>query len=71
MSGENSVSSIVTSLGGGTGIDIRKLAEDLTNAERIPKEERLEALRDQTTAEVSAYAVLKYNVDELITKFRR
>lgn len=70
MSGENSVSSIVGSLGGGTGIDIRKLAEDLTNAERIPAEERLEALKDQTTAEVSAYAVLKYNVDELITKFQ-
>lgn len=70
MSGENSVSSIVTSLGSGTGIDIRKLAEDLTNAERIPAEERLESLKDQTTAKVSAYAVLKYNVEELLTKFQ-
>ena len=31
---ENSISSVVASLSGGAGIDIRKLAEDLTNVER-------------------------------------
>lgn len=69
MPGENSISSAVASLTGGSGIDIRKLAEDLTNVERNPAEERLNALKDQESAEISAYAVLKFNVEELITRF--
>ena len=69
MSGENSISSTVASLTGGSGIDIRKLAEDLTDVERKPAEERLTKLRDQESAQISAYAVLKFNVEELITRF--
>lgn len=69
MSGENSISSAVASLTGGSGIDIRKLAEDLTDVERKPAEERLTKLRDQESAQISAYAVLKFNVEELITRF--
>lgn len=69
MTGENSISSVVASLSGGAGIDIRKLAEDLTNVERIPVEERLNRLKDQESAQISAYAVLKYNVEELISRF--
>ncbi|HCL71448.1 MAG TPA: hypothetical protein DIC58_01300 [Gammaproteobacteria bacterium] len=69
MTGENSISSVVASLSGGAGIDIRKLAEDLTNVERIPVEERLNRSKDQESAQISAYAVLKYNVEELISRF--
>tara|TARA_A100001015_G_scaffold303582_1_gene393445 strand:- start:1406 stop:2872 length:1467 start_codon:yes stop_codon:yes gene_type:complete len=69
VSGENSISSTVASLTGGSGIDIRKLAEDLTDVERKPAEERLTNLRDQESAQISAYAVLKFNVEELITRF--
>lgn len=69
MSGENSISSTIASLTGGSGIDIRKLAEDLTDVERKPAEERLTKLRDQESAQISAYAVLKFNVEELITRF--
>ena len=69
MTGENSISSVVASLSGGAGIDIRKLAEDLTNVERIPVEERLNRSKDQVSAQISAYAVLKYNVEELISRF--
>jgi flagellar hook-associated protein 2 len=69
MTGENSISSVVASLSGGAGIDIRKLAEDLTNVERLPLEERLNRSIDQESAQISAYSVLKYNVEELISKF--
>ena len=68
MSGENSISSVVASLSGGAGIDIRKLAEDLTNVERAPLEDRLTASRDREATQISAYAVLKYNIEELISK---
>jgi len=69
MTGENSISSVVASLSGGAGIDIRKLAEDLTNVERLPVEERLNRSIDQESAQISAYSVLKYNVEELISRF--
>ena len=62
MTGESVVSSVMSSLGTGSGVDIRKLAEDLTSVEREPAEQRLNTLKEQETAQISAYAVLKYNV---------
>ena len=68
MAGQNAVSSVMATLGTGSGIDIQKLAEDLTNVERAPAEERLNSRIEQETAQLSAYSVLKFNVEELISK---
>lgn len=68
MAGESAVSSVMTTLGTGSGIDIKKLAEDLTNVERVPAEERLNSRIEQETAQLSAYSVLKFNVEDLISK---
>ena len=68
MAGQNAVSSVMATLGTGSGIDIQKLAEDLTNVERVPAEERLNSRIEQETAQLSAYSVLKFNVEELISK---
>ena len=65
MSSENSISSVVANLSGGAGVDIRKLAQDLTDVERAPVENRLNTRRDREAAQITAYAVLKYNVEEL------
>ena len=65
MSSEGSISSVVAGLSGGAGIDIRKLAQDLTDVERAPVEDRLNARKDREAAQITAYSVLKYNVDEL------
>lgn len=70
MSAESSISSVMATLGGGSGVDIRKLAEDLTNAERAPLESRINRSKEQKSAEISAYSVLKYDVENLISKFR-
>ena len=70
MSGENAISAVMATLGGGAGVDIRKLSEDLTNAERAPLESRLNRSKEQTSAEISAYSALKYDVENLISKFR-
>lgn len=70
MSAESSISSIMATLGGGAGVDIRKLAEDLTNAERAPLESSINRSKEQKSAEISAYSVLKYDVENLISKFR-
>ena len=70
MSGENAISAVMATLGGGAGVDIRKLSEDLTNAERAPLESSLNRSKEQKSAEISAYSVLKYDVENLISKFR-
>ena len=41
MATESIASSVMTSLGGGSGIDILKLARDLTDVEQLPAEERI------------------------------
>ena len=68
MAGENAVSSVMSTLGSGSGIDIKKLAEDLTNVERVPAEDKLNARIEQETAQLSAYSVLKFNVEDLMSK---
>ena len=68
MAGESAVSSVMATLGTGSGIDIKKLAEDLTNVERVPAEERLNSRIEQETAQLSAYSVLKFNVEDLISQ---
>ena len=70
MSGENAISAVMATLGGGAGVDIRKLSEDLTNAERAPLESSLNRSKEQKSAEISAYSALKYDVENLISKFR-
>ena len=68
MAGENAVSSVLMTLGTGSGIDIRKLAEDLTNVERVPAEQLLNSRIEQENAQLSAYSVLKFNVENLMSK---
>lgn len=63
---ENVASSVITSLGGGSGIDFVQLARDLTDAEKAPQESRLIQAKEQSEAKISAVAVLKYNVDLFI-----
>ena len=69
MSTDSIASSVMQSLGGGSGIDINKLARDLTDVEKIPAEERITESQDATQAKISALAVLKFNVQALIDEF--
>ena len=69
MATESIASSVMTSLGGGSGIDILKLARDLTDVEQVPAEERINESKAKTEAKISGLAVLKFNVQELINEF--
>ena len=64
-------SNVLSSLSNGSGIDIQKLARDLADVEKKPREERL--LESQLTeeAKISAFAVIKFNIEELIDKFEK
>ena len=45
MATDNIASSVMTALGGGSGIDITKLARDLSDVEKAPKEEQISAAK--------------------------
>ena len=67
----NVASTVLTTLDVGSGIDIVKLSEDLTNAEKEPKQEKIQGDIDATEASISAYALVKFQVDALKTAFEK
>ena len=51
-------SSIVSALGGGSGINIRDLAKGLTDAEKVPKQNAIQAKIDKSEAKISGYSAM-------------
>lgn len=64
-----SASNIINTLGAGSGIDIKTLAENLVNAEKAPRKERIDAKITQTEAKISGYSAIKFALSELKTAF--
>lgn len=62
---------IVSTLGAGSGIDIKSLAENLVEAEKKPFKERIDARISKTEARISGYAGLKYSVGQLKSAFEK
>lgn len=59
------MTSILTTLGVGSGIDVAKLVDDLTAAERAPVDEMLKARREKLEARVSGLAQIQSGLDAL------
>jgi hypothetical protein len=66
---ESVTAQIMTTLGAGSGLNITKLAEDLTSVERAPKQAKIEAAVTATEAKISAYGLISYQVSLLQTAF--
>src|SRR5574343_237117 len=64
-------SNIVNTLGAGSGIDIKALAENLVEAERAPRKDRLDTKIKQTEAKISGYSVIKYSLSQLKSAFEK
>jgi flagellar hook-associated protein 2 len=62
-------SSIVKTLGAGSGIDVKALAQSLVDAEKTPKKERIEAQIAKSEARISGYSAVKYALSTLKTAF--
>jgi flagellar hook-associated protein 2 len=60
---------IVSSLGAGSGIDIKKLAEDLVAAERAPRQELIDQRIERTEARISGYGAVRYALSALKDAF--
>ena len=69
MATSDVASSVLLNMGNGSGIDIIKLARDLADAEMMPQQDRVTRAKTDTEAAISAYAVLKYNVELLTEQF--
>ena len=67
----NVASTVLTTLDVGSGIDIVKLSEDLTNAEKEPKQEKIQGDIDATEASISAYGLVKFQVNALKSAFEK
>lgn len=53
------MANIISSLGAGSGIDTTSLVTQLTELERAPKAQRLDARQEKLEAQISAYGTLK------------
>jgi len=72
MADMNNVSSqIMTTLGVGSGLDVFKLAQDLTDVEKIPKQEAIESGISATEASISGYGLLTYQIGLLQSTFEK
>ncbi|MDE0764177.1 MAG: flagellar filament capping protein FliD [Porticoccaceae bacterium] len=68
-SGATAASTILTTLGAGSGIDIFKMSRDLTDVEKLPKQEKINEKIEASTAQVSAYGLVKYQLEVLKLSF--
>jgi len=66
-----STSSIVNTLGAGSGIDVKSLAQSLVDAEKMPNKERIEAKIAKSEAKITGYSAVKYALSELKNAFAK
>ncbi len=62
---------IVNTLGAGSGIDIKSLAESLVEAERAPRKQRIENKIAKSEAKISGYGAVKYALSNLKSAFEK
>jgi len=64
-------SSILLTLGSGSGINIEELATNLTNAEKLPAQNALQGKIDKTEAKISGYGLISSQLGILASSFER
>tara|TARA_B110000977_G_scaffold198573_1_gene283728 strand:- start:286 stop:2337 length:2052 start_codon:yes stop_codon:yes gene_type:complete len=67
----NVANTVLTTLDIGSGIDSAKLARDLTDAVKIPQENRIQRTIDASEAAISAYGLVKYQIDTFKATFEK
>jgi flagellar hook-associated protein 2 len=64
-------SNIVNTLGAGSGIDVKALAQSLVDAEKTPKKERIDEKIAKTEAKITGFGAVKFALSELKTAFAK
>lgn len=68
-SAQASAQALVTSMGSGSGVDIKSLANSLVEAERAPQKAAIQARIDKSNATISGYSAIKYVLGNLQSAF--
>lgn len=66
----NSTTDFVSSLGAGSGINIKELSQALVDAEKIPRENLIQGKIDKSTAKISGLGVVKAVLERFRTSFK-
>jgi len=64
-----SSSNIISALGAGSGVDVKTLAQSLVDAEKLPRQDRLNKQIAKSEAKISGAGAISYVLSELKTKF--
>ena len=64
-------SSILLTLGSGSGINVQELATNLTNAEKLPAQSILQGKIDKTEAKISGYGLISSQLGTLANAFEK
>ena len=67
--GSSIANTVLTTLDVGSGLDIGKLAQDLTNAEKLPKQNSINSDIADSEASITGYAEVSFQVNLLKTAF--
>jgi len=67
----NVANTVLTTLDIGSGIDSQKLARDLTDAIQLPQEENIQKKIDYSSSSISAYGLVKYQIDKIKSSFEK
>ena len=54
---------LITALGAGSGVDIKALAQGLTDAEKVPKQNAIQSKIDKSEAKISGYSAMMAGLD--------
>ena len=65
----SNAAAVITSLGAGSGINVKELATSLVDAERVPRKTIIDAKITKSEANISGYSAIKYVLDNLKTAF--
>lgn len=68
-SNKTNAQAIMNKLGAGSGVDVTSLAQNLVDAERLPKENQINAKIAKSEAKVSGYAAVSYMLTQVKTAF--
>jgi flagellar hook-associated protein 2 len=67
--GSSIANTVLTTLDVGSGLDIGKLAQDLTDAEKLPKQNSINSDIADSEASITGYAEVSFQVNLLKTAF--
>ena len=62
---------IISTLGAGSGIDVKALAQNLVDAEKTPRKETIDAKIKKSESKISGFSAIKYSLSELKTAFEK